>query len=90
MSFDIDNIFDEGLAYKKNGGTKLDVLVSDAIYLGGLHGERQHEPFVAVGPDDWEGDEELTFFKSKDEVDAFIEKLQEASRKAFGGKDDTL
>jgi hypothetical protein len=79
----VDEIFNEGLEFKMNGGVELEVFVSDDIYLGGLHGSRSHQPFVAIGPKEWEGEEELTFFKNEEELRSFIDKLQEAGRKAF-------
>lgn len=81
---DIDEIFRAALAFKRAGGVELDVFVSDGIWLGGMFDLKPHEPFVAIGRNDWDGEEELTFLKSADEVETFIEKLRSASGQAFG------
>lgn len=36
-----------------------------------------------MGPDNWDGEEELTFFKDPSEVEAFIQKLRAVSQAAF-------
>lgn len=84
-----DSTFERCLQHKRTGGVALDVFVSDRVWLGGAEESRPHEPFVTIGPADWEGEEELTFFKNRDEVDALITKLRETRDAAFpqtGGK----
>ena len=71
------------LNQKRSGGVKLAAFVSQEIWLGGHQDARPHEPFVAVGPESWEGEEELTFFATRAELDRFIEQLKEAGREAF-------
>ncbi len=83
----IKKIFNDGLEFKLNGGVGTGVFVSDSIWLGGLWEGQPHKPFVAIGPKEWDGEEELTFFKSEKEVNDFIEKLQEASKKAFNDEE---
>jgi len=78
-----DEFFKQTLEWKRNGGVPLEVLVSDGIWLGGMFEAKSHEAFVAIGPDNWDCEEDLTFFKSPSEVDAFIEKLRAVSKEAF-------
>ena len=87
MEKENDSTFNQGLAWKRSGGVALDVFVSDGIWLGGIHESRQHTPFIAIGPTDWEGEEELTFFSSRDQVESLIDRLREACDTAFGKTD---
>ena len=80
----IDDVFAESLNKKRNGGVRLDIFISNGVWLGGLHESRAHQPFVAVGPANWDCEDELTFFKDQSEVNDFIEKLLNVSREAFG------
>jgi hypothetical protein len=79
-----DTIFKEALAWKRRGGVALDVGVSSSVWLGGMLGEERHEPFVYCGPADWEGEEELTYLPDEAALEAFIARLREAGRKAWG------
>ena len=76
--------FSQLLSRKRSGGVKLDAFVSKAIWLGGHRDAQSHEPFVAVGPAEWEGEEELSFFATKADLDQFIGELKKAGREAFG------
>ena len=80
---DLDALFNNGLRWKSDGGVPLDVFVSDGIWHGGLHESREHQPFVAIGPADWDGEEELTFFSSQSDVEDFIQRLRNAAKTAF-------
>ena len=80
---DSDAIFNKGLQWKTNGGVPLEVFVSDGIWLGGRHESRDHQPFVAIGPADWDGEDELTFFSSRSDVEKFIQKIRAAAMSAF-------
>ena len=79
----VDENYASGLERKLKGGVPIGAFVSDAIWLGGLQEARSHQPFVAIGPVDWDDEEELTFFKSHSEVEAFIQKLRAVSQAAF-------
>ena len=72
------------LEHKMKGGVPLDVFVSSSVWMGGVLDSWSHRPFVAIGPDNWDGEDELSFFKNNDEVEQFIDRLREASRSAFG------
>lgn len=85
---DIEEGFASGLAWKLEGGMPIDIFVSKGIWLGGLHEMRAHQPFVAIGPLGWEGEDELTFFKNRREVESFIERLRIACDAAFLSEDD--
>ena len=78
-----DRNYAQALQWKLDGGAKLSVFVSDGTWLGGAHEARPHQAFVAIGPDDWEDEQELTFFKSRSDVDAFIGQLRAVSDTAF-------
>ena len=75
--------FTQLLNRKRKGGVKLEAFVSREIWLGGYREARAHEPFVAIGPESWEDEEELSFIASRAELDEFIEQLKEAGREAF-------
>ncbi len=81
---EIDEIFRVNLERKRMGGVELDIFVSDGIWLGGMFESRKHEPFIAIGPSNWDSEDELTFLKSESEVEAFIKKLRVCSSLAFG------
>ena len=78
--------FEHWLSRKRTGGVPLDVFVSREIWLGGVREAKSHDPFVAVGPSSWEGEEELTFFSNPGEVEDFVARLREAARAAFGNE----
>lgn len=76
--------FETFLAHKRRGGTPHDVGVSDGVWLGGLTDARDHEPFVFLGPRDWEEEGQLAFFRDHDEVERFIVRMREAAQRAWG------
>ena len=78
-----DETFEDCVSRKRSGGVPLEAFVSREVWLGGLGESRGHEPFVAIGPANWEGEEELTFFANRAEIEAFIDMLKEVSRNAF-------
>ena len=82
-TMDSDKTFTNALKWKSSGGVQLDVFVSDGIWLGGMLESRPHEPFVAVGPSNWDCEDELSFFSSRSEVELFIEKLRSVAESAF-------
>ena len=79
-------IYERGFRWKQNGGVRLEAFVSDGVWLGGLHETRRHQPFVAIGPENWEDEEELTFFKAASEVHSLIDKLRTIGDAEFGNK----
>jgi hypothetical protein len=81
---DHDDYFRRALERKRAGGVALDVGVSAGTWLGGLLEEQRHEPFVFVGPAGWDGEEDLTFFRDEASVEAFVERLRAAARRAWG------
>jgi hypothetical protein len=72
------------VAFKRGGGIRLEVGVSHSVWLDGLFEAAEHEPFVYIGPDDMAAEEDLTFFSSHDEVEAFVAKLRAAAVEAWG------
>ena len=82
------NEFTRLLNRKRKGGVRLEAFVSREIWLGGRREARAHEPFVAIGPESWDDEEELSFFASRAELDEFIEQLNEAGRAAFRSRGD--
>ncbi|ELP32900.1 hypothetical protein RBSWK_03168 [Rhodopirellula baltica SWK14] len=79
-----DEIFDRTLKWKRSGGVRLDVFVSDGISLGGLFGSQSHERMVAIAPSDWDCEDDVTFLTNREQVDELIERLRLASFSAFG------
>lgn len=79
-----DQRFDRTLEWKRSGGVELEVFVSDGISLGGLFGSRSHERMVAIAPHDWDGEEDVTFLTSREQVEELIKNLRLASSSAFG------
>ena len=88
MHEEIDRVFDETLEWKRSGGARLDVSISDSIWLGGMFEDKSHERFVAIGPDNWDCEQDRTFFKNAAEIAAFVQKLRTVSREAFGLAND--
>ena len=77
-------MFQKYVQHKRQGGVPLTVGVSTSVWMGGLDGAKPHEPFVYLGPKDWEGEEELTFLAGHEAVEALVERLREAATQAFG------
>ena len=80
----IEADFSRFLQHKKRGGVPLSVGVSRGVWMGGMHEVVEHEPFVFIGPADWEGGEELTFLSDRDAVESLIQRLRIAAKEAWG------
>lgn len=76
-------LFQKFLARKLAGGVTLTVHVSSRIWLGGMLESEDHQPFVALGPSDWESEEELTFFKDRAQVRDLTRRLEAAANAAW-------
>jgi len=75
------------VALKQGGGVQLEVGVSRTVWLQGRFDPVEHEPFVYIGPDGMAAEEELTFFGSHRDVEAFVARLRAAAVEAWGPAD---
>ena len=76
--------FEGYLRFKTQGGVEQESFVSDSIGMGGMIGAIEHAPLVALGPPDWDGHDELTFFPDYRSLDLFIEALRKTAAEAWG------
>jgi len=76
--------FDRALNWKQTGGTSLVAGVSTGIWMGGMQEVVDHKPFVYVGPEEWDHESELRFFRDFEQLEAFIAELRAAAKNAWG------
>ena len=81
--------FERFLADRRRGGVPLAVGVTRGIWMGGLAEEVPHEALVFLGPENWEGGEELTYLVDRAAVLALIQRLQKAADDAWGPAPET-
>lgn len=85
---DPDKLFDHSLNFKLQGGVPVEVFVSNGVWLGGMFESQSHQPFVALGPAEWESEEELTFFATREDVDSFLAEVRKVRDAAFPQEPD--
>jgi hypothetical protein len=75
--------FEDALNFKRGGGVPLEAHVSSCVWMGGILDAWEHEPFVALGPKDWDSGTELTYFSSRDQIRELVAHLEAAADKAW-------